>query len=111
MNRLLHQARHSLTLLSFLLGGGLSYLSPAHGFGCDNYVSLDVVLPSGTLVTATQTNDYADLFRALKGGGSRFGIVTRYEVNAFYTGTALDKTWYGGTVIVSNAERTSRAFS
>lgn len=70
-------------------------------------MSLDVVLPSGSLVTATQTNHYADLFRALKGGGSRFGVVTRYEVNAIYTGTALDKTWYGGSVVVSLVEYTS----
>lgn len=97
----IYYASNQLTPKSFLLGGGLSYLSPAHGFGCDNYVSLDVVLTSGKLVTATESNDHADLFRALKGGGSRFGIITRYEVNAFYTGTSLDKTWYGGTVVVS----------
>lgn len=83
-----------------LLGGGLSYLSPAHGFACDNYRSLDVVLPHGELVTVTGINQYSDLFRALKGGGSRFGIVTKFEVNAIHTGTAADKNWFGGTVIV-----------
>ena len=83
-----------------MLGGGLSYLSPAHGFACDNFRSLDVVLPSGELVTATKRNQYSDLFRALKGGGSRFGIVTKFEVNAIQTGTAADKTWFGGSIIV-----------
>jgi hypothetical protein len=83
-----------------LLGGGLSYLSPAHGFACDNYRSLDVVLPHGELITVTGTNQYSDLFRALKGGGSRFGIVTRFEVNAIHTGTAADKNWFGGTIMV-----------
>ena len=83
-----------------LLGGGLSYLSPAHGFACDNFRSLDVVLPHGELVTVTGTNQYSDLFRALKGGGSRFGIVTRFEVNAIHTGTAADKNWFGGTINV-----------
>ncbi|KAJ3894905.1 hypothetical protein GG344DRAFT_39976 [Lentinula edodes] len=57
-----------------LLGGGISYLSPAEGYAADNYVSLDVVLVNGTLVTATADNEYADLFKALKGGGNRFGI-------------------------------------
>ncbi|KAJ4481092.1 FAD-binding domain-containing protein [Lentinula aciculospora] len=57
-----------------LLGGGISYLSPAEGYAADNYVSLDVVLVNGTLVTATVDNEYADLFKALKGGGNRFGI-------------------------------------
>ena len=84
-----------------MLGGGLSFLSPAHGFACDNYRAIDVVLPSGELITATRTNQYSDLFRALKGGGSRFGIVTRFEVNAIHTGTSVDKTWFGGTILVS----------
>lgn len=84
-----------------MLGGGLSYLSPAHGFACDNYRAIDVVLPSGELVTATRTNQYSDLLRALKGGGSRFGIATRFEVNAIHTGTSADKIWFGGSVIVS----------
>ena len=83
-----------------MLGGGLSYLSPAHGFACDNYHSLDVVLPSGKLVIATRTNKYSDLFKALKGGGSRFGIVTKFEVKAIHTGTTADKTWYGGSIVV-----------
>lgn len=50
-----------------LLGGGLSFLSPAHGFACDSYKSLDVVLVDGTLVTATVDNQHSDLFRAFKG--------------------------------------------
>jgi len=93
-----------------LLGGGLSYLSPAHGFGCDNYRSLDVVLPSGELVTATKTNQYSDLFRALKGGGSRFGIVTKFEIHAIHSGTAADKTWYGGTITVHLKYVLSKSF-
>ncbi|KZP16919.1 FAD-binding domain-containing protein [Athelia psychrophila] len=85
-----------------LLGGGLSYLSPAWGYACDSYRSLQVVLTSGALVTATATNQYKDLFRALKGGGSRFGIVTSYEVQAIHVGTAADKTWYGGSILYPN---------
>ncbi|KAF5361187.1 hypothetical protein D9758_009049 [Tetrapyrgos nigripes] len=81
-----------------LLGGGISFLSPAHGFAADNFVELDVVLVDGTLVTATETNEFSDLFRALKGGANRFGIVTRYEVRAIHTGTADDKTWFGGLI-------------
>ncbi|KAK7435351.1 hypothetical protein VKT23_019702 [Stygiomarasmius scandens] len=81
-----------------MLGGGLSFLSPGHGFAADNYVELDVVLVDGSLVTASATNQYADLFRALKGGANRFGIVTRYEVQAIHTGTSNDKTWFGGSI-------------
>jgi len=82
-----------------LLGGGLSFLSPAHGFAADSFKELDVVLVSGVLVTATVSNEYADLFRALKGGANRFGIVTRYELYAVHTGTKDDKTWFGGSIV------------
>lgn len=63
-----------------------------------------MVLVNGEFVTATATNKYADLFRALKGGANRFGIVTRYEVEAVHTGTNEDKTWFGGTIYVSESE-------
>ncbi|KAF8574997.1 FAD-binding domain-containing protein [Ramaria rubella] len=85
--------------MGLLLGGGLSFLSPAHGFAADSFKELDVVLVSGQLVTATVDNQYADLFRALKGGANRFGIVTRYEVFPVHTGTKNDKTYFGGTII------------
>ncbi|KAJ3982427.1 hypothetical protein F5890DRAFT_1607307 [Lentinula detonsa] len=86
-----------------LLGGGLSFLSAAEGYASDNYVSLDVVLVEGTLVTATADNEYADLFKALKGGANRFGIVTRYEVKAVHTGTNEEKRWFGGLFVYPNS--------
>lgn len=83
-----------------LLGGGLSFLSPSSGFASDRFRSLTVVLTNGDIVTATATNQYKDLFWALKGGANRFGIVTHYEVDAIQTGTALDENWYGGSIYV-----------
>jgi FAD/FMN-containing dehydrogenase len=85
----------------YFLGGGLSFLSPEHGFGADTFRELDVVLVDGQQVTATATNQYSDLFRALKGGANRFGIVTRYEVDAVHTGTKEDKMYFGGIITVS----------
>ncbi|KAF7326107.1 FAD-binding protein [Mycena kentingensis (nom. inval.)] len=82
-----------------ILGGGLSYLSPSQGYVADNLVSADVVLVNGTLVTARADNDYADLFRALKGGGNRFGIVTKYVVRAVRVGRRTDKPFFGGMII------------
>jgi hypothetical protein len=90
-----------------LLGGGLNFLGPEYGFSADMYKELDVVLVTGRLVTATATNEYADLFRALKGGANRFGIVTRYEVYAVHTGTKDDKNWFGGIITVSSVRRGS----
>lgn len=49
-----------------LLGGGLSYLSARHGFSVDALVAADVVLVDGRIVTANATNEYSDLFKALK---------------------------------------------
>ncbi|KAJ7060938.1 hypothetical protein C8F01DRAFT_1141356 [Mycena amicta] len=82
-----------------LLGGGLSFLSPSQGYAADNFKAVDIVLVDGTLVTATATNQYSDLFRALKGGANRFGIATRYEVRAVHVGTAEDTPFFGGNII------------
>ncbi|KAJ7055738.1 FAD-binding domain-containing protein [Mycena amicta] len=81
-----------------LLGGGISFVSPLYGWSADLIKEMDVVLVSGVVVTATETNAYSDLFRALKGGGNRFGIVTRYELYAADTGTKDDKRWFGGKI-------------
>ncbi|KAJ7075111.1 FAD-binding domain-containing protein [Mycena belliarum] len=85
------------------LGGGLSWLSPSQGYAADTFRELDVVLVTGELVTATATNEYSDLFRALKGGGNRFGIVTRYEVEPVHTGTKDNKSFFGGTIIYNSS--------
>jgi hypothetical protein len=84
-----------------LLGGGLSFLAAQHGFSVDALTEADVILVTGQKVTATSTNQYSDLFRALKGGGNRFGIVTRYSVETIHTGTKVDKNWFGGYIQVS----------
>ncbi|KAJ6615152.1 hypothetical protein B0H10DRAFT_2042344 [Mycena sp. CBHHK59/15] len=84
-------------------GGGLSFLSPSNGYAADNFKELDVVLVTGELVTVTATNTYADLFRALKGGGNRFGIVTRYELYPVHTGTRDDKNYFGGLIVYNSS--------
>ncbi|KAG6909194.1 hypothetical protein DXG01_001708 [Tephrocybe rancida] len=86
-----------------LLGGGISFLSPQVGYSTDTMREVDVVLVTGKIVTATPTNTYSDLFKALKGGANRFGIVTRYVVDAIQTGTKEDKTWYGGQLVYANS--------
>lgn len=83
-----------------LLGGGLSYLAGEFGFSSNSYVELDVVLVTGELVTVNATNQYSDLFRALKGGANRFGIVTRYQVKAAHVGTSNDNNFFGGLITV-----------
>ncbi|KAF3934473.1 hypothetical protein ABW19_dt0202809 [Dactylella cylindrospora] len=66
----------------FLLGGGFSYLSNANGWGVDNVVSFEVVLADGSIVNAN-AQEHSDLFQALKGGSSNFGIVTTFTMTAY----------------------------
>lgn len=69
-----------------LLGGGISYFSGFRGWACDNVQNYEVVLSSGEVVNASP-NENKDLFWALRGGGgSNFGIVTRFDLDVFPQG-------------------------
>ncbi|KAI8635501.1 FAD-binding domain-containing protein [Xylariaceae sp. FL1651] len=63
-----------------VLGGGLSYFATAYGLSLDNVKSFEVVLGDGSIAIASADNEHADLYKALRGGGSNFGIVTSYEL-------------------------------
>lgn len=63
----------------FLLGGGNSFHSGTHGFGCDQVKNFEVVLADGSIVNANE-EEHADLWKALKGGSGNFGLVTRYDM-------------------------------
>ncbi|KAJ6595833.1 FAD-binding domain-containing protein [Mycena vulgaris] len=65
-----------------LLGGGISYLANSVGYSADTIREMDVVLVTGQVVTATASNKYSDLFRALKGGSNRFGIYANSSADA-----------------------------
>lgn len=68
-----------------LTGGGNSYYTGRRGFVCDGLINAEVVLASGEIVnTNSQCNK--DLWKALKGGLGNFGIVTRFDVEAFEAG-------------------------
>ncbi|KAG8905850.1 hypothetical protein FRC00_012987, partial [Tulasnella sp. 408] len=51
----------------YTLGGGLGYSTGAHGMALDNLVSATVVLASGEIVKASDS-EHPDLFWALRGG-------------------------------------------
>ncbi|KAI1778061.1 FAD-binding domain-containing protein [Hypoxylon cercidicola] len=67
------------------LSGGLSFFSTREGFICDNVVNFEVVLASGEIVQAN-AKENTDLWRALRGGGNNFGIVTRFDLRTFTQG-------------------------
>lgn len=94
-NRTVVGARLAGVGTGLALGGGLSYLSPQYGMACDSFRELEIVLPSGEIVTASNTSDYADLFFASRGGGGNaYGVVTKYTVQSrpiaeFYAGNII----------------------
>ncbi|KAI1090832.1 hypothetical protein F5B19DRAFT_461233 [Rostrohypoxylon terebratum] len=67
------------------LTGGISIFSSREGMICDNVISYEVVLASGEIVNANE-HERPDLWRALRGGGNNFGIVTRYDFRPFEQG-------------------------
>lgn len=78
-----------------LLGGGISFYGNQYGFSCDNVINYEIVLADGSVQNANAKSN-SDLYWALKGGSSNFGIVTRFDVETFKS----PKIW-GGVYVVA----------
>ncbi|KIO33765.1 hypothetical protein M407DRAFT_17375 [Tulasnella calospora MUT 4182] len=63
----------------YTLGGGLGYSTGAYGLAADNMVSATVVLATGEIVQASDSEN-PDLLWALRGAGSNFGVVAELGV-------------------------------
>jgi FAD/FMN-containing dehydrogenase len=67
---------------AFLLGGGIGFAMRDHGLACDLVQEIEVALPDGQVVRASE-NDNADLFWALRGGGGgNLGVALRFTLRA-----------------------------
>ncbi|HEX2280493.1 MAG TPA: FAD-binding oxidoreductase [Thermomicrobiales bacterium] len=60
------------------LHGGYGHLRRKYGLSLDNLISVDIVTADGKLRTASETEN-ADLFWAVRGAGSNFGVITSFE--------------------------------
>lgn len=84
----------------------MSYYSPKYGFVASNIVSFEIILANGQATTASATEN-PDLWRALKGGSSNFGIVTKITLPTFPS----RKIWAGFLLSFGfEAARSLRAF-
>ncbi|HEX3453536.1 MAG TPA: FAD-binding oxidoreductase [Gaiellaceae bacterium] len=67
------------------LHGGLGHLRRKHGLSIDNLLSVDIVTADGQFRKASATEN-EDLFWAVRGAGSNFGVVTSFEFQAHPVG-------------------------
>jgi FAD/FMN-containing dehydrogenase len=67
------------------LHGGVGHLRRKHGLSIDNLLSVDIVTADGELRRASATEN-EDLFWAVRGAGSNFGVVTSFEFQAHPVG-------------------------
>lgn len=76
--------------------GGISFYAARRGWAVNHVRSFEIVLGNGNVVTASPDSE-PSLFRALRGGGSNFGIITAFELETYpYSGM-----WGGRTLVES----------
>jgi len=86
-------------VVGYTLGGGMGLLARRHGFAADHVRAVDLATSDGRIRTVTAESD-PELFWAVRGGQSRFGIATALEFGLvpvpaffggalFYTGPAV----------------------
>ncbi|KAJ5805940.1 FAD-binding type 2 [Penicillium pulvis] len=86
----------SVGVPGLLLGGGLSFQKGKYGLSCNGIVEYEVVLADSTVVKVNATEN-KDLFWALRGGGSNFGIVTKFTMS-----TVSNQVWAEGRLFAPN---------
>ncbi len=75
----------SVGVIGAAIGGGSGYLSRKYGLMIDNVISAEVATADGRRLRAS-SDENADLFWALRGGGGNFGVVTSLELRLHEVG-------------------------
>jgi hypothetical protein len=91
----------------FLTGGGINFIGPYAGWGCDSVIEYEVVLASGEIVIVNDQS-YSDLFVALKGGSNNLAVVTKVVMKTWPLGS-----FWGGFISypISSATKQLAAYS
>ncbi|MFC5827650.1 FAD-binding oxidoreductase [Nonomuraea insulae] len=83
-------------VMGYLTGGGLPLAGRTYGFAADHVRSLDIVTADGRLRTVSPTQE-PDLFWAVRGGKSNFGVVVAAEIELLPLRTIYGgELWYPG---------------
>jgi hypothetical protein len=82
--------------IGYTLGGGVGLLGRQFGYAADHVQWIDVVTADGELRHVTADSD-PDLFWALRGAGTNFGVVTALEVDLFPVARLLGGGLYFGS--------------
>jgi len=69
-----------ITIGGATVGIGIESTCFRHGFVHDGLVEADVLLPGGTVVTCTATNEHADLYHALPNSYGTLGYILRAKI-------------------------------
>ena len=70
--------------------GGVGFSTRSFGYVCDQLAEVECVLADGSVVVANTSNEYADLFRAIKGAGAAgLAIITRLTMRVVPAVTVL----------------------
>ena len=79
---------HSVGVGGLTVGGGVGWMVRKYGLTVDHLLSVDIVTADGRLLRAS-ADEHPDLFWAVRGGGSNFGIITSLEFRLELAGTIL----------------------
>ncbi|MFI6393663.1 FAD-binding oxidoreductase [Nonomuraea sp. NPDC050540] len=92
--------------VGYTLGGGLGPFGRKYGYAADHVRAIDLVTPDGRPLRLSPGR-HADLFWAVRGGKSNFGVVTAMEIDLVKVATL-----YGGALFFFGeaARRVVRAY-
>lgn len=86
------------------IGGGQSLFQASKGWVVDNIRQYELVLASGDIIKVNMKS-HPELFRALKGGSTNFGIVTSIDLAAF----DYENIWGGEILLNLTGAQASRS--
>lgn len=87
----------TVALGGFITGGGHSILAPQHGLATDSVLEMEIVSPTGDILTLNECQN-TDLFWAMRGGGgSTFGVLTSVTMALIPSPEVVGMTFWIGT--------------